>query len=99
MIENRSKGCRIMILSPPEDAGGHEVYDIRLDSGAELDSRPHGPGTMEQLTVLEGQVTVQSGTATEALSPGDTARYAADVTHKIATTDGPARVFLIVKSS
>ena len=43
MIENRSKGCRIMILSPPEDAGGHEVYDIRLDSGAELASQPHGP--------------------------------------------------------
>lgn len=99
MIENRSKGCRIMILSPPEDAGGHEVYDIRLDSGAELDSQPHGPGTMEQLTVLEGQVTLDSGSAREVLSPGDTARYAADVPHKIATADGPARVFLIVKSS
>lgn len=97
-IENRAKGCRVSILSPPEDAGGHEVYDISIDAGAALDSQPHGAGTIEQLTVLEGQIFVVSGTTRETLRPGDTARYAADVPHEIRAVDGPGRVFLIVKS-
>ena len=27
-IDNMGRGCCIAILSPPEEAGGHEVYDI-----------------------------------------------------------------------
>ena len=98
-IGNMGKGCRIAILSPPEEAGGHEVYDITLESNGALSSQPHARGAFEQLTVLEGQVRVTSGAATSDLSTGDTARYAADVPHEIAATDGPARVFLIVKTA
>ena len=29
-IENMGNGCCIAILSPPEEAGGHEVYDLSL---------------------------------------------------------------------
>ncbi len=98
-IDNMGKGCRILILSPPEEAGGHEVYDIRIAAGGALDSQPHARGALEQLTVLEGRVQVQSGNATTEIATGDTARYAADVPHAITALDGPARVFLIVKAS
>lgn len=98
-IDNMGQGCRIRILSPPEDAGGHEVYDLHFSAGGALNSQPHGHGAQEQLTVLEGQVRVTSGAATHTLLAGDTARYAADVTHSIEALDQDARAFLIVKNS
>jgi len=98
VIDSKTAHCTIAILSPPEDVGGHEVYDISFASGGALISQPHAPGTREQLTVLEGRVVLTSGTAEDRLEPGDTARYAADVAHAIAAPDGAARVFLIVKN-
>ena len=98
-IENIGEGCRIRILSPPEEAGGHEVYDIRFDKGGALTSQPHTRGAMEQLTVLDGEIEVTSGSAKDSLQAGDTARYAADVGHAITAPNGAARVFLIVKNA
>ncbi|WP_293572930.1 XRE family transcriptional regulator [Phaeobacter sp.] len=98
-IENMGEGCLIRILSPPEDAGGHEVYDISFSDGGTLNSQPHGRGTVEHLTVLDGTVDVTSGTASERLHIGDTARYAADVPHTINSVHGSARIFLIVKNA
>lgn len=99
LFDQVGKGCHIRILSPPEEAGGHEVYDIRLAEEGHLNSQPHGKGTREQLTVLEGSVHVVSGEAADELSVGDTARYAGDVPHAISAVNGPARVFLIVKET
>ncbi|MCV6547530.1 MAG: cupin domain-containing protein, partial [Cohaesibacter sp.] len=78
---------------------GHEVYDIQLADHGSLQSQPHARGTREQLIVLEGAVSIQSGTVSENLVQGDTARYPVDVPHSISSLDGPARVFLIVKNS
>lgn len=98
LIAGHGKGCRIRILSAPEQAGVHEVYDLRFDDGGELTSDPHGAGSRELLTVLEGQISVRSGEATTQLNTGDTARYAADCPHAINATDGPARAILIVET-
>ena len=97
-IDNMGQNCRIRILSPPEEAGGHEVYDIQFDKDGALNSQPHARGAREQLTVLDGTVHVTSGTAVSELQQGDTARYAADVAHSISSV-GSARVFLIVKNA
>ncbi|MGR3711960.1 MAG: helix-turn-helix domain-containing protein [Shimia sp.] len=97
-FDNMGQGCLIRILSPPEEAGGHEVYDISFESGGNLKSQPHARGATEQLTVLEGAVRITSGSASNDLAQGDTARYAADVAHAIEATK-PARVFLIVKNA
>ncbi|MEC7256721.1 MAG: cupin domain-containing protein, partial [Pseudomonadota bacterium] len=66
--------------------------------GGRLPSQPHARGTVESLTVISGQLQVQSGAASETLGPGDTARYAADVAHAITAPGEAARAFLIVKS-
>ena len=97
-IENRGEGCNIRILSAPEDAGKHELYDLMISSGGKLVSGPHGRGTREHLTVIEGRVRVSSGSATEEVAAGDTARYQADVDHSIEAI-GVARALLVVQTT
>ena len=95
-IDNRGAGCTIRILSPPEDAGHHEVYELRFAEGGMLDSAPHARGTQENVTVIEGVLTVTSGEASDRLNTGETARYAADVPHRL-QAETQARAFLVVK--
>ena len=98
-IDNRGRNCRLRILSPPEEAGRHEVYDLRLGANGALISDPHRRGAREHLTVIEGRIEVRSGTATEVVAAGDTARYAADLPHGLTATGGPARAFLVVQDA
>ncbi len=98
-IDRRGEGCRIFILSPPEDAGVFELYELQFSEGGELDSAPHQRGAREQLTVIEGEIVVMSEEANDRLTSGDTARYAADVAHRISAVNGPARAFLVVRDA
>jgi transcriptional regulator with XRE-family HTH domain len=98
-IAGHGRGCRITILSPPEQVGRFEVYDIALDPGGMLDSDPHGPGTQEHLTVIAGTVDLRAGEDSSQLATGDTAHYRADQPHSITARNGAARVFLIVETS
>lgn len=98
-IENRGEGCNIRVLSPPEDAGHHELYDLQFVRNGKLVSSAHTRGTREHLTVIEGRVRVISGTASEDVFTGDTARYPADVPHRIEALDGPARALLVVQNA
>ena len=97
-IDGRGTGCTIRILSSPAQVGVHEVYELRFKAGGVLDSDPHQPGTRETLTVIDGDLTVSSGDATQELSSGDTAYYAADVPHQI-SAGATARAFLVVHNS
>jgi quercetin dioxygenase-like cupin family protein len=63
-----------------------------------LDSQPHARGAREHLSVIAGHVEVTSGTAVDRLGPGDTARYAADVAHRISAVS-EAQVFLVVQDA
>ncbi|MGJ8543916.1 MAG: helix-turn-helix domain-containing protein [Sulfitobacter sp.] len=98
-INNLGSGCKIRILSPPEEAGRHEVYELLIAAGGRLESQPHARGAREHLTVIEGAVRLTSGGAERDLNAGDTARYAADVAHCIAAPDGPVRAFLVVQDA
>ena len=71
---------------------------MRLNEGGVLDSQPHRRGAREHLTVIEGKLAVTSGGAVEKIAQGDTARYAADVPHRI-EADRPARAFLVVQDA
>ncbi|MGR3660926.1 MAG: helix-turn-helix domain-containing protein [Paracoccaceae bacterium] len=98
VIRNRTAGCVIRILSAPDEVGRHEVYDIRFDNGAALESSAHKSGCVEHLTVLEGALKVVSDGEVATLSTGDTARYAADVEHSI-LAEKAARALLIVQNA
>ncbi|THH35358.1 XRE family transcriptional regulator [Aliishimia ponticola] len=97
-IENRGSGCTIRILSPAEEAGRHEIYELEFTAGGALRSQPHKRGASEHLTVIDGHLTVTSGGVERQIGPGDTARYPADLPHSI-TADAPARAFLVVRDA
>ena len=86
VIQSCGEGCRITILSPPEDVGETEVYDIRLEAAGDLTSAPHRDGAVEHLTVLDGRLTVSAGDASAELRAGETIRYRADLPHAIRAT-------------
>lgn len=98
-IDNMGEGCRIRILSPPEEAGRNELYELRFEEGGKLDSQPHKHGTVEILSVINGEVSLTSGDNRARLGRGDSARYAADLPHCIASEGGTAKVFLVVQDA
>jgi len=98
VIRNRASGCVVRILSASEEVGGHEVYDIRFDKGAALESSAHNRGCIEHLTVLEGALRVVSDGEEATVLTGDTVRYAADVEHAIWANEA-ARALLIVQNT
>jgi len=98
-IHNLGSGCHIRILSPPEEAGKHEVYELLIDEGGILDSQPHTRGAREHLMIIQGTAGLRSGDAQSTITIGDTARYPADVPHTIQAIGGAVRAFLVVQDA
>jgi len=98
-IDSQGEGCRIRILSPPDQAGRLEVYEIRFAADGALISDPHRQGCVEHLTVLMGALNVTAGEDAAKLNQDDTIRYAADCNHAIRAVGGPAKALLIVHNS
>lgn len=61
-------------------------YYYEAEPGGVLESEPHPAGSVENLTVLEGEVGIVVGDEEFRLSAGETARYAGDVPHRITNT-------------
>ena len=98
-IDSQGEGCQIRILSPPNQAGRLEVYDIRFSPNGALVSDPHQQGCREDLTVIEGSLKVTAGKEIIELHEGDTIRYSADCNHAIQANRKPAKALLIVHNS
>lgn len=85
ILLSSDRRCTIRILGPMELAGRVEWYEMRFEPDGALVSDAHEPGTVEHLTVLEGQLEVESGLHRDraVLGVGQTARYRADRAHAI----------------
>ncbi len=85
ILLSSDRRCTIRILGPMELTGRVEWYEMRFEPDSALVSEAHEPGTVEHLTVLEGQLEVESGRQRERalLGLGQTARYRADQAHAI----------------
>ena len=75
--------CELRILGPIELAGQFEWYALTVQPGGALESTAHEDGTREHLTVQSGVLEVSTGSESQRLKPGETARYAADRPHAI----------------
>ncbi len=88
--------CRLRILSPPFLAGATEWYEVEMDPSGVLDSEPHPRGAVEHFTAFTFGFQVTSGSSTRVLGVGETARYAADVRHRITNTSGRRAMGIVV---
>lgn len=89
--------CVLRILSPAHGTDNLEWYELIVSPEGALVSAPHGRGTREHLTVMEGILTVVAEGERREVHRGATARYPADVNHEIRNLGSEtARAFLVV---
>ena len=78
--------CELRIIGSLDTIEFVQWYDFKAQSGGILESSPHPQGSIENLTVLLGQLDVTVGGETWSASEGETLRYRADRPHKIVNT-------------
>lgn len=83
VIRSPDGKCELRILGPIELAGRLEWYRLSIEAGGVLASEAHEQGAREHLTVLTGQVLVQSADTEKKVTHGETARYPVDVHHAL----------------
>lgn len=79
--------CRLRIVGWIRTVELVQWYSLEAEPGGTLESDPHPSGSIENLTVLSGAVTVTVGEEQFRLGTGETARYAGDRPHRI-TNEG-----------
>ena len=95
-IDSQGEGCRIRILSPAEQVGKTEIYELEFTKQGALISEPHSHGCIEHVTVLEGKLRIRVADEDAELLQGDTIRYAADCNYAIYANGEKAKALLIV---
>ncbi len=97
-LDTSEKGPHLRVLSPISMAEDLEVYLLTFDPGTKLESTPHAPGTEEYLTVIEGEIYVETANKSTTLHKGDFIIYNCDVDHTIENkTDKRSIVHMIVR--
>jgi transcriptional regulator with XRE-family HTH domain len=78
--------CTLRIIGALNLVDFIQWYDFIAQPGGVLESEPHQPGTIEHLSVLEGELTVEIDDETKTATKGETLRYRGDRPHKITST-------------
>lgn len=88
--------CRLRIIGWIKTVELVQWYYLEADPGGILESEPHPAGSIENLTVLSGSVSVASGDEEFRVNTGETARYAGDRPHRIVNIgDTPATALMV----
>jgi transcriptional regulator with XRE-family HTH domain len=80
--------CRLRIIGWIKTVELVQWYYFEAEPGGILESEPHPAGSVENLTLLSGSVSVHVGDEEFSLTVGETARYAGDRPHRIVNTGG-----------
>ncbi len=75
--------CRLAIIGWIKTVEWLQWYDFRAEPGGVLESDPHQRGSIECLSVLEGELEVEVGGDVDVARTGDTLRYRCDRPHLI----------------
>src|ERR1700674_5023713 len=75
--------CRLAIIGWIKTVEWLQWYDFSADPGGVLESEGHQRGSVESLSVSEGELEVEVGGATERAKTGETLRYRSDRPHTI----------------
>ena len=82
-ITSKDGLCQLNILGAGETVNWLQWYLLNMKPKGVLDSSSHGPKTFENITVLEGEVEVDSGGVKEIIKKGDTFRFQTNKNHLI----------------
>lgn len=96
-IQSEDGRCRLRILGAIETVERLQWYEFLAEPGGELVSSPHGAGSVEHLTVVEGTLAVTANGETRSAGPGETLRYATESGGHVVRNagDGPARALMV----
>jgi XRE family transcriptional regulator, regulator of sulfur utilization len=75
--------CRLTIIGWIKTVEWLQCYDFYAEPGGALESEAHQRGSVECLSVLEGELEVEVADATETVKAGETLRYRCDRRHVI----------------
>ncbi len=75
--------CRLAIIGWIKTVEWLQVYDFSADPGGVLESDPHQRGSVECLTLREGELEVEVAGVVETAKAGETLRYRCDRPHII----------------
>jgi len=108
VIEKSSKGdtpilvsddgkMRLAIIGWLRTVEWLQWYDVQADPTGSLDSGPHQRGSVECLSVLKGEFTVEVGGVTEIVRAGESLRYRCDRPHVVRCVgDEPGHATMVV---
>lgn len=98
VLDCDEEGVHISCLSPIDMIEDLEMYLITFQKGSKLTSNPHFPGTVEFLTLLEGEITVTAGNNVTIMHKDDFLTYHSDIEHTIENTgEENAIVHMVVR--
>lgn len=75
--------CRLAIIGWIKTVDWLQWYDVQADPGGQLESEAHQRGSVECLSVSEGELWVEVAGAVERARAGETLRYRCDRPHTI----------------
>ena len=75
--------CELRIIGSLDTIQFVQWYDFKAEPGGVLKSSPHPQGSVENLTILGGELEVSVGGETWSAATGETLRYHADRPHSI----------------
>ncbi len=88
--------CRLAITGWIKTVEWLQWYDFQAEPGGVLESDPHQRGSVECLSVLDGELEVEVAGAVETARAGDTLRYRCDRPHVIRNvSNAPAHATMV----
>lgn len=81
VVSSADGGFRTRALSVAGDPREPEVYEVTLAPGWVEAAAPHARDTFEHIVVVRGTLTIDVGTSSATLAPGDAVFFRADCSH------------------
>ena len=83
VIKSEDEKCSLRILGPIHTVNWLQWYHCTVEPGGRLFSEAHDIGTLENITVLDGCLRIETGEDENLVYAGETIRYPADKDHVI----------------
>jgi len=88
LLKSEDGLCELRIIGSIDTVQWVQWYDFRAQAGGVLESSPHPEGSIENLTILTGEVAVEVEGERWTAKTGETLRYKADRPHRITNIGG-----------